>query len=231
VLLLAADPPKPAHNGFHVDGSLVVSILALLFTVGSFYWIQARQGRLRLFAPHSFAAAVQDSAVLFIRLPLVMYNTGAKPIVVQNLRLLFPDVTSAALPLPWRTSRAELKPHHEDGAEFPAVFSVKGREAAQYFIEFGGPFPGFVLEAKPYRVRVEATMGHRVGWRPMLDFILHADRIAFPENYITYSNEPLDRSNAQLARNEAALRKMMEKVEAARMAGSNLPPDDPTTLY
>ena len=131
-------------------------------------------------------------------------------------------IKTAALPLPWRTSRAELKPHDGDGPQLPAVFSVNGRDAAQHFIEFGGPFPCVTLEAREYVVRIEATLGHRTGWRPLIAFILHADRVEFPEQYVTYSNEPVDRSDAQRARTAAALAEVMRKVDEVRRKGAPL---------
>jgi len=42
------------------------------------------------FEPHSFAACVTPE-LSRLRFPLVRYNTGAKPIVVQNIQLWFPE--------------------------------------------------------------------------------------------------------------------------------------------
>jgi hypothetical protein len=66
----------------------------------------------------------------------VLHNTGAKPVVVQDMRLSFPQ-QSGVIPIPWRTSRSQLKPDADDGDQLPAVFSVPGRQAQQHFIEFG----------------------------------------------------------------------------------------------
>jgi hypothetical protein len=46
----------------------------------------ARRGNLQSYEPHTFAAAITPQLVR-IRLPLVIYNTGTEPIVIQNLRL------------------------------------------------------------------------------------------------------------------------------------------------
>ncbi len=50
---------------------MVVAILALLFTVGSFWWIQARRGRLQTFPPLSYAGAFTEQEVI-VSLPLVL---------------------------------------------------------------------------------------------------------------------------------------------------------------
>ncbi|MHA5055071.1 hypothetical protein, partial [Streptomyces sp. SD15] len=63
-----------------------LSVCALLFTIASFWWLNARQGCLRSWEPHSFAA-IASGSVVRLRLPLVVHNTGVKPIVVQDLRL------------------------------------------------------------------------------------------------------------------------------------------------
>jgi hypothetical protein len=121
--------------------SLLIACMALAFTVGSFWWLHTRQGSLKSFEPHTFAAAAtpQQSRV---RLPLVLYNTGAKPIVVQDMRLRFPEDQSPILP--WAATRSQLMPVPGDGPALPAVFSILGRTAQQMFVEFGGSFAGGV---------------------------------------------------------------------------------------
>ncbi|WP_406837323.1 hypothetical protein ACICHK_15205 [Streptomyces sp. AHU1] len=188
-----------------------VAICALLFTVGSFWWLNARQGRLRSYEPHSFAAAANQQLTL-LRLPLVVYNTGAKPIVVQDLRLRFPGEPAALLPLPWRTSRSKLMPKSDDGHALPAVFAVGGRQAEQLFVEFGAPFPGFVPEARDYQVVIDVRMGHRKGWKPLLKFTWRAARMSTPGQYITYSNSPHDLSAEQKKQADEALKELAAKL-------------------
>jgi hypothetical protein len=67
-----------------LTSAAVVAGCTLLFTVASFWWLNARRGRLESFEPHTYAAAVTPDKVR-IRLPLVLYNTRVIPIVVQNL--------------------------------------------------------------------------------------------------------------------------------------------------
>src|SRR5215216_5408341 len=139
----------PPAGGFDWQ-SLVgpaIALMALIFTVASFWWLQARQGNLRSYEPHTFGFYRQPNKVR-LRFPLVFYNTGPKPIVVQDMRLSFPE-QSGVTPIEWRTSRSQLMPDTDDGAQLPAVFSVPGRQAQQHFIEFGidsdDPLPGVDL--------------------------------------------------------------------------------------
>jgi hypothetical protein len=166
--------------------SIFIACLALAFTIGSFWWLHARRGSLVSFEPQTFAAAAtpQQSRV---RLPLVLFNTGATPIVVQDMRLRFPEGQSPILP--WALTRSQLKPASDDGHAFPAVFSILGRSTVQMFIEFGGPSAGGV-PAADCQAQVDVKLGHRDGWDHLLTFTLRASRITDPNHYITYSNRP-----------------------------------------
>ena len=197
-----------------------VAVLALAFAVGSFWWLQARQGELHSYEPHSFAFAGSPQQMM-LRFPLVLFNDGAKPIVVQDLRLSFPDEPGAVLPLPWRTSRSQLKPGGDDDRhQFPAVFAVPGRQTQQHFIEFGGPFPGLELSARDYQISIEVKLGHKDGWQPLLSFLLHAGHITGPDSYITYSNAPSDLTPKDVAKADASLRRLMEQLKAARASAA-----------
>jgi len=170
-----------------------IATLALLFTIGSFWWLNARQGKLRSYKPYSFGYALTATQVS-LRFPLVLYNTGPKPIIVQDLRMSFPKVPGVGS-LPWRTSRSQLKPDPEDNLELPAAFTVPGRQAPQHFIEFGissdDPLPGIDLKNKEYKVLIEVLLGHKRRWRKLLTFPLGAKHIELSGNYIAYSNTAL----------------------------------------
>lgn len=192
-----------------------IALLALAFTIVSFWWLNARQGKLRSYEPHSFAFSGSPNLML-LRLPLVLYNTGAAPIVVQDLQMTFPKEPGTILPLPWRTTRSQLKPDMDDGHQFPAVFAVPGRQAQQHFIEFGGPFPGIEMEPRDYSVSIEVRLGHKDGWRQLLTFTLRAAHITESGPYITYSNSPFDLTQETVERSNQALSQLMVALEKAR---------------
>jgi hypothetical protein len=170
-----------------------IATLALLFTIVSFWWLQARQGKLRSYPPHSLGYARFPSEVV-IRLPLVLYNTGAKPIIIQDIRLSFTEKPGVT-PLPWRTSRSQLHPANGDSPQLPAAFSVPGRTAQQHFIEFGielnNPLPGIDLKNRQYQVLVEVLLGHKKQWEQLLMFPLGVKDIKKPNANIAYSNTAL----------------------------------------
>jgi hypothetical protein len=210
-----------------VTPAVLVAACALAFTVASFWWLNGRRGALRSYEPHSFAGQFQDPAVLFLRFPLVIHNTGPVPLVVQNLRLRFPDENSP-LPIPWRSSRSQLGPDKGDNPQLPSVFAVPGRGVETRYVEFGGPFPGLAFEARDYRAVIEVKLGHRDRWVTLLDFTLRLAHVIDPDHYIAYSNAPNDLTKEDLAKAHAKLRQIMERVEqrAARAAADEK--DSPT---
>lgn len=209
-----------AEGSSAFDPGWLIALSALFFTVGSFWWIQVRRGRLTGFEPHSFAAVVSGSAVLLLRLPLAIHNTGAKPIIVQGLKLTFPDEPDAVIGLPWRNTRTQLRPDPDDYEDLPAVFSIAGRTVAQKYIEFGGPFPGIVLEAREYTVKVEAKLSHKKEWTALVKFPLRAQNITDPSVYIAHSNDPRYLSDDERAKAKAALQRLHEQLRPDAQPGS-----------
>ncbi len=70
------------------------AVLALTFTIFSFWWMNWRPGSLHVGDIQYFAAgkATEGSAdnpnVDIIALPLILYNTGARPLLLESLRLV-----------------------------------------------------------------------------------------------------------------------------------------------
>ncbi|MGW1341875.1 hypothetical protein ACWCOV_12575 [Kribbella sp. NPDC002412] len=165
--------------------------------------------------PHSIAYVVNGSEFLLVRLPLPFHNAGAKPIIVQNLRLRFPNEAGAINGLPWRVTRRQLRPEGDDYEDLPAVFSVAGRTVVQKYIEFGGPFPGLALEPREYFVRVEAKLAHKKDWVSVAAFPLRAQNITSGTTYIAHSNDSGYLSANDLANAKAAGLALLEQLRAA----------------
>jgi hypothetical protein len=203
-----------AHVHIQIAGpwpSVVIASLALLFTVGSFWWLNARRGKLKSYEPQSFAAC-RTSDKLRLLFPLVIYNSGATPIVVQGIQLNFPEESRWKAPIPWTTTRSQLPPD-DGGWTFPAVFSIPGRSAQQMFIEFGGPFPDVMPLARDYQIRIEVKVVHRKRWKHLITFTLRAAHITHPERYITYSNSPRDLTEETVRESKAALERLISKLQ------------------
>lgn len=188
MVLAHVPPPVTSQEQTWLTPSLIAALGALLFAIVSFWFLHARRGRLQSFEPHTFAAYISREES-FLRVPIVIYNTGAKPIVVQDLRLKFPQERSVRT-MRWRTNRFQISPAEGENTALPAVFAVPGRAAHQLFMEFSGTWPGGSVEARDYKLRIEAKIGHRKKWQNLLAFTLRAERITNPDSYIAYSNRP-----------------------------------------
>jgi hypothetical protein len=120
---------NPAHVHIQIAGtwpSVAIASLALLFTVGSFWWLNARRGKLKSYEPQSFAAC-RTPDKLRLLFPLVIYNSGATPIVVQDMQLNFPEESRWKAPIPWTTTRSQLPP--DDGGGLSQRYSLSLVEA------------------------------------------------------------------------------------------------------
>jgi hypothetical protein len=218
-LIIMATVSAPAHIHIQVKGlhwpsaSVLVACLALVFAIGSFWWLNGRRGRLKSFEPHSFALGIMPAdLVVLLRFPLVLYNTGATPIVVQDIRLTFPKEPHATPPLPWRNTRSQIMPRPDESHALPAVFSVPGRTAQQIFIEFGGPFPGVIPKARDYQVLIEVKLGHRREWKKLIQLTIRAAHVTSIDHYVAYSNAPHDLTPEVIAEAEASLEKFASRI-------------------
>ena len=76
---------------------IFVSCLALAFTLLSFWWMNWRSGQLSVGNLQHFAAGKSTTSpgdqpnTILVGLPLVIFNTGASPVVVESLRLVSPS--------------------------------------------------------------------------------------------------------------------------------------------
>ncbi|MGW3729612.1 hypothetical protein [Streptomyces sp. NPDC000851] len=218
MLLSTADAAHSAPALPSLPDGTVVSLCALVFTISSFWWINARRGRLKSWEPQSFAAVTQ-CAWARLRLPFVLHNTGAKPIVVQDLRVTFPDEPASHLPLLWVSSPSRLQPGPDEEPKLPAGFAVAGGEAQRLFFEFEAPFAGFVAEPRDYKAQIQARVGHRKGWRPILTFTLRGANIVAPDRYAVYSNAPFELTKEERQKADAALLELLEEPRDASARG------------
>lgn len=163
-----------------VEWTDLLPIGALVFTVASFWWIWLRRGRLTVAPPHTYSSAVTTTQ-LRIRFPLVIYNTGARAITVENLRLVIEGHE-----FEWISVRRTVRPMPDDVIDFAAPFPVAGREARQIFVEFGEEQPQWRPDIDAsYSARIDRKHGDK--WKALAEFTWWA-----PKNdlgsYITHRN-------------------------------------------
>lgn len=173
--------------------SIVIAVLALLFTISSFWWIQVRRGRLVCPAPGTYAGYFGDDRLLVV-LPLVLYNTGPAPIVILDFRLWLkkPD-GQPPLHCRWRAVQPGINPAGSDGAGrvFPSPLPVEGRRAVERFIEFGCLSPNLDPTKGPYAATVEMKVSHRKDWQTLISFDFNSQiSAADPRRLLVRPNDP-----------------------------------------
>jgi len=191
--------------------AIVISTCALLFTVGSFWWLYARPGRLRMTEVRVFSAYVQPSRS-YLRIPVTLYNSGPRPLVVVDLRLQLSSVSHSA-PAPSRNFRKSIKTASDDFEDFPHPYVVPGRSVVTTFVEFGAE-PRVMSTGEPATAALSVLVD-RKGWSQVGATEVRTDSIGDPGSYITYSNDPAYWPPGQLAKARDALATVRSSLPAA----------------
>ncbi len=187
--------------------ALAVSLMALSFTLVSFWWLHARPGRLQTYEPTTWAAFV-DRERSAIRLPLVLHNTGAATLVVIGIRLRF--IEGGEL-MAWEWTRTRVDPKADDIEDATAPFSIPGGETHELVPEFKGAFPGVVPDPRAYPVAIEVLSSLSNDWGEILSFDLQLKNLIHPANYIVYTNQPDYLADQELADGAANLAKLRQQ--------------------
>ena len=111
---------------------------------------------------------------MVVELPLLFFNGGPMPIVVENLRLLFSDEADAR-PLDFIATVEKIGTNQSRA--FATQFPVRGRESVLYICEFQRQPGGLVFETKGYPVQLQAMLNGSDKWKTILDFSLNVSQI------------------------------------------------------
>lgn len=152
--------------------AFVTSVLALLFTIASFWWMNWRKGRLVVGAPTSYAAAASaDKQLLIVQLPLVFYNDGAAARIVQNLRLQLESEGRTTPILHFNNTVADLSTN--EGRTWSRQFAVEGRKSYASVFVFQRRPVDFSFSAGMWKARIEGKLDEKERWEPVLEFDFH----------------------------------------------------------
>lgn len=159
-----------------------VSLLALAFTIAAFWWLHARRGSLTATAPRAYAFV--DKPLL--RFPLVFYNTGARALIVDDLRLVV-DGEPQCKPMRWMTTRTTLRPESNGDHRFATPFAVEGRRAREVIAEFEGDWePSATTQ---YRLRLQAQVHPSEDWQDLVGFKWWPPPADSMKQYLAHRNE------------------------------------------
>ena len=191
--MLSAMPVFGATNAL-ITPPLAISLFALAFTVGSFWWIQVRRGRLRAYAPNSYGGCLEGDKKLLI-LPLIVHNPAPSPLAVTNARLrLRPKSGGEASLFYWQAIQTALTGVNETRV-FASPFPVGGRQAIEKFLEFQCNRPEVTLNDGPYEAVVEVQVAPRrlrkKRWSVLVTFTLNTQIITQGRRQLLQrSNDP-----------------------------------------
>lgn len=177
--------PSSANPLFPV--ALLISTLALLFTVFSFWWMNWRKGKLHVGRPRSCAAVGATSGKMTVEVPLIFFNDGALPIVIQDLRLSF--VKGQLGPL-LRFVATSKTLGTFDERSFATQLAVNGREAIHKNCEFTREPGQLDFQVGTYDFKVEAQLDSKDSWEQLCVFTLNVEEKHLPainKNYLVYN--------------------------------------------
>jgi hypothetical protein len=170
-----------------VTWALLIAVLALLFTIASFWWLYARRGSLEVGQPGAYAFARK----VRLRLPLAFYNTGARSLIVTDLQAVLVD-DPAQQPLRWIATVSELRPDESNERDLATPFAVAGRATREIIPELGHDQGWSPSPSTKYRLRLLAKLHDRGDdWHMLTEFDWWAPPNGAEMNrYIAYRNAP-----------------------------------------
>ena len=150
--------------------AIFISLLALGFTTYSFWWMNWRRGDILIGDPRTYAACSTGTS-LMIEFPLVFYHSGPRPVLIENLRLVFPHEGTEAEPLFFNAVVDKLGT--DDGREFATQFPLQGNTAVRKICEFHRRPANFTFEVTKYQIELQVSLNDRKEWETIKTFVLN----------------------------------------------------------
>ncbi|WP_144406281.1 hypothetical protein [Arthrobacter sp. SPG23] len=166
--------------------SVFIASLALVFTISSFYWLQARRGRLKLYPVVTFSGYITKTRMV-LRIPVILFNSGARPRVVTALRLVATDERGKEVILECQSFRKTIDPRAEDMDDMAHAYAIPARQVVTKHAHFAMDAMPVFTQSVPFQV--QAMVDGRTTWRKLGVAKMHTE-IMYTSSYITYSNNP-----------------------------------------
>ena len=168
---------------------MAVSALALAFTVLSFWYMNWRRGKLHIGNIQHFGAgkALEGNEdkknVVVIKLPLILFNTGARPLVVESLQLVSNSIDSLSVlsfeRVDDQITMTSQSQQEITGDYFFIPVLIKPNEVVKGNFVFEARNSAFDFSQSKYSFNLEAQVSGRRGWRKVknieLDFTKATD--------------------------------------------------------
>ena len=125
--------------------ALAVAVSALAFTIGSFWWLNARPGELQVYRPATFGSGYGSNLVLY--LPLIVHNTGPTTMALIDIRAWFDF--DADQPFVWQAYDPEL-PGRKQERHMARPLMVPPRGSVEWVFEFQRSIPDGITGDQEY---------------------------------------------------------------------------------
>lgn len=174
------------------EPAFIISALALLFTIISFWYMNWRKGKLVIAPPLSYALAAEKGGLLLMVIPLVFYNSGAASRVVRNLRLMLEQDNIKSEPVTFSATVSDLLDgKFSDGTrQWPRQFAIEGRKSHSGYFEFQKTPSEFVPSQGKCQAIMEAKLDGNKKWEKLCIFYLHIQGTTGMNRFLPYNNDP-----------------------------------------
>ncbi|MDM7991361.1 hypothetical protein [Arthrobacter sp. zg-Y877] len=166
--------------------TVLIASLALIFTVSSFWWLNARPGRLVFYSVTTFGGYINTQS-LVIQIPVVVHNTGAKPRVIRELRLEGVDQPGGTFRLEAQTFHKKLGPGGE-GSDFVHPFAVNGRSVITKYVRFATDNVPLLVPGESMKLVLQGLVGEGDSWVELKTLDIHVGILV--NSFLTMSNNP-----------------------------------------
>lgn len=158
---------------------LLMSTIALSATAYSLYRTYWRKGNLRAVAPRTYVLRNRQDQGLYTIFPFTFYNTGARPVIIRNLRL---QITSSHGPVKSvyfsAIKQGFIGDANNKGPTDYRVFAVQfpvlpGHSAQTVYCEFQNLSDKGIIKTGTYDALLAYTSETKEEWSDLLRFKLY----------------------------------------------------------
>ncbi|MFE4545648.1 hypothetical protein [Arthrobacter sp. NPDC056727] len=126
---------------------------------------------------------------LVLRLPVILFNSGARPRVITALRLVTTDKEGKKVVLECQSFRKTVDPTPDDMEDMAHAYAVPARQVVTKHAHFAVDSLPVFNQVGPTPFQVQALVDAGTRWRELGDVAVHVEIMHTP-SYITYSNNP-----------------------------------------